>query len=236
MKNRVETDENRAALDADIQLVIFDCDGVLVDSEIISATVLVAELSQVGIALDVEQATERFLGRSFPAIAASLYRDFSIRLPDEFEDRYRTCLLTAFDSQLQPTPGIDRLLSQLSVAKCVATSSSVPRASRALAVTGLDRYFANALFTASEVRQGKPAPDLFLHAAERMGVPPSRCLVIEDSGPGLEAAKRAGMISLFYAGGSHMRGRNASWPGVSASLGRVESWDEVCERWSILLK
>ena len=161
MKHRVETDENHAALDAEIQLVIFDCDGVLVDSEIISATVLVAELSREGIALDVEQATERFLGRSFPAIAASLYRDFSIRLPDEFEDRYRTCLLTAFDGQLQPTPGIDRLLSELSVAKCVATSSSVPRASRALAVTGLDRYFANALFTESEVRQGKAAKRWF---------------------------------------------------------------------------
>ncbi len=123
----------------------------------------------------------------------------------------------------------------LAVAKCVATSSSPPRASRALALTRLDRFFAGGLFTASEVSQGKPAPDLFLHAASRMGVPPSQCLVVEDSAPGIEAARRAGMMSLAYAGGAHVRGLNGTRPALEGSLGRVDSWDAFREQYATLL-
>jgi len=208
-----------------VHLVIFDCDGVLVDSEVISATVLAEDLSDLGVAIDAEQAMRQFLGWSFPTIAAWLHREYSLLLPEDFEELYRTRLLAAFERQLRPTPGLDRLLPSLSVQTCVATSSSVARASRALALTGLDDFFAGRLFTASEVPHGKPAPDLFLHAASRMRVSPAKCLVIEDSAPGIEAAARAGMPSLLYTGGAHLRGLNVPPANFSGSLGRLDSWD-----------
>lgn len=216
-------------------LVIFDCDGVLIDSEVISARVLVELAAEAGIAFDAAHVREHFLGRSFPTVARSIRDSFGVPLPPDFEAAYRSRLLDRFETELRPTEGVLDLLARLSVPACVATSSSPQRAARSLAIAGLDRFLPR-VFTASLVPRGKPAPDLFLHAAAAMGARPDRCLVIEDSRPGILAARAAGMEVIFYAGGSHHRGAPAgldtdpptpifrSWPEIlSAHPGLVQA-------------
>lgn len=190
----------------DIDLVIFDCDGVLIDSELISARVLIAALARAGVSVDLDHFREHFLGRSFPTVAQQVREDFRIALPDDFEAGYRADLLAAFATELRPTPGVAGVLDRLAVRRCVATSSSPPRVARSLALTGLAGYFAADVFTASQVARGKPAPDLFWHVAARMAVAPDRCLVIEDSLTGIRAALAAGMRTLRYTGGAHLVG------------------------------
>ena len=186
-------------------LVIFDCDGVLIDSELLSGQVLIAEAALHGVPLTPAYVRDHFLGRSFPTVAQVIRERFAVTLPPDFEARYRASLLMLFESALKPTPGLTQLLDQLRLPTCVATSSSPQRVARSLAIAGLDRYFPR-VFTASQVARGKPAPDLFLFVADQMGVDPSRCLVIEDSRPGIAAAQAAGMPVLLYTGGSHMGG------------------------------
>ncbi|WP_210526831.1 HAD family hydrolase [Rubellimicrobium arenae] len=184
-------------------LVIFDCDGVLIDSEVISARVLVELAREAGVMFDEAYVRRNFLGRSFPTVARHIREVLGAALPADFEAAYRRRLLERFEVDLRPTTGVLDVLARLAVRACVATSSSPERAARSLAIAGLDRFFPR-VFTASEVPRGKPAPDLFLHAAQQMGVAPQACLVIEDSAPGLEAAQAAGMQVAFFAGASHL--------------------------------
>ncbi len=188
-------------------LIIFDCDGVLIDSEVLSADVLISELAAIGATIDRDYVRKHFLGRSFPTVARTISESFALTLPGDFEQRYRSRLLSLFETELRPTPGIANLLATLSVPSCVATSSSPPRVARSLAISGLAEHFGDRVFTASQVAKGKPAPDLFLFSADRMGADPARTLVIEDSGPGIAAARAAGMDVVVYTGGSHLRGR-----------------------------
>lgn len=197
---------------AKTDLVIFDCDGVLVDSEPISAAVLIDELAQLGVPISADYVRDHCLGRSFPTVAKAIRETFAVPLPEDFEQRYRRSLLARFETELRPTPGVEALLARLVPARCVATSSSPPRVTRSLEITGLAPLFGSNVFTASQVAQGKPAPDLFLFAAGRMGVAPGRTLVIEDSRPGVEAAISAGMAVMHFAGGGHMRGRAPDLP------------------------
>jgi HAD superfamily hydrolase (TIGR01509 family) len=188
-------------------LIIFDCDGVLIDSEVISAEVLIALARPLGLTLTVPYIRDHFVGRSFPTVARTIRTAFGLALPEDFEARYRAELLARFAAEVKVTPGLIPMLDRLRVRACVATSSSPARVARSLAVVGLTARFGPDVFTASEVLRGKPAPDLFLHAADRMGVAPARCLVIEDSRPGVAAAQAAGMAVLLYTGGSHMGGQ-----------------------------
>ncbi|MDF3607043.1 HAD family hydrolase [Paracoccus sp. DMF-8] len=188
------------------KLLVLDCDGVLIDSEIISARMLVAELANFGVSIDLGYVAQRFLGRSYPTVLAEIRRDFGIDLPPAFEDQYRERLLDAFRRELQVMPGVPQVLDALAIPFCVATSSSPRRAEFSLQQVGLWDRLRNLTFTASEVARGKPALDLFLHAASRMGVPPRDCLVIEDSLTGIRAARAAGMAVWRFTGGSHMRG------------------------------
>jgi len=192
---------------APINLVIFDCDGVLIDSEGLSAQVLIAALDALGVAVDFDYFCTNFVGRSFPTVAQDIRTTFAVTLPDRFEQDYRRDLLARFTEGLGPTPGVMAMLDRLRTRSCVATSSSPARVSHSLQIVGLTARFGADVFTASEVRQGKPAPDLFLHSARRMGADPARCLVIEDSLPGVEAALAAGMQVLRYTGGAHLAGR-----------------------------
>ena len=187
-------------------LVIFDCDGVLIDSELISARMLVEELALHGVSVDLAYVRRHFLGRSYPTVLRQIRHEFTLDLPDSFEADYRKRLLDAFERDLTIMPGVRDVLDAMVTPYCLATSSSPPRVSASLAIVGLTRYFSGRVFTASEVERGKPAPDLFLHAAARMGVPPARCLVIEDSDMGVQAGLAAGMQVWRFVGGSHMRG------------------------------
>lgn len=189
-----------------IQLVIFDCDGVVIDSEVISARVLIAHLATIGVFVDAAHVRTHFLGRSFPKVAVEVRTQYGVTLPDDFEAVYRATLLKAFETELKPMPGIVEVLNAVPVASCIATSSSPQRARRSLELTGLLPHFEGKVFTASEVANGKPAPDLFFHAAKQMGVAPENCLVIEDSIPGVKAAIAAGMRIWHFTGGSHLAG------------------------------
>lgn len=186
-------------------LIIFDCDGVLVDSELLSANVLMAMLRDVGLPITMDDFGSDFLGRSFATAAARTEARFGRKLPDGFQLQYRERLLAQMDKELRPMPGIEVVLNDLTVPYCLATSSSPLRLARSLSVTGLETFFIGRAFTASEVKNGKPAPDLHLHSAARMGADPRKCLVIEDSEMGILAARNAGMTVWQFSGGSHVR-------------------------------
>ncbi|WP_290687704.1 MULTISPECIES: HAD family hydrolase [unclassified Haematobacter] len=188
-------------------LIIFDCDGVLIDSETISrCCVLTEELAREGVFIDLPAFRRHFLGRSFPAVEAEVSRVWSRRLPADFRQRYLDRLLPRFAEELLAMEGAAEMLRDLAVPYCLATSSSPDRLRRSLATTGLDRFFDGRCFTVADVARGKPEPDLFLHAARAMGVAPASVVVLEDSEPGLTAAARAGMTGWQFTGGGHMSG------------------------------
>ncbi len=190
------------------ELVIFDCDGVLIDSELISAQTLITLLSDLGIDIDSAFVRQHFLGRSFPTVARFVDDRFAVKLPASFESDYRKQLLVNFETDLRLMNGVGSVLDQLCVPYCLATSSSPERTERALRLTGVFERFENRIFTASEVANGKPAPDLFLHAARRMEVLPEHCLIIEDSVVGVQAGLAAEMPIFRFTGGSHLAGLN----------------------------
>lgn len=195
-----------------IDLIIFDCDGVLIDSEIISARMLVDELAGLGVQIDLAYVARHFLGRSYPTVMATIRQDFGLDLPPEFEDQYRSRLMAAFETGLKIMPHVAGVIEALDLPFCVATSSSPRRAERSLAMVGLGHLAGARLFTASMVANGKPAPDLFLLCADRLGADPARCLVIEDSLTGVRAARAAGMPVWRFIGGSHLQGRALDEP------------------------
>ena len=194
-------------------LVIFDCDGVLIDSEIISAKMLVVELAKLGVVIDLDYVARHFLGRSYPTVMNQIRDEFGLDLPPAFEDDYRPRLLAAFATDLRIMPHVREVLAQLDLPYCVATSSSPRRAETSLRLVGLDALTGPALFTSTMVARGKPAPDLFLHAMAAMGVGnPARCLVIEDSLNGIRAARGAGMPVWRFTGGAHLADRVSEEP------------------------
>ncbi|BAL77973.1 HAD family hydrolase [Bradyrhizobium cosmicum] len=211
-------DQSRARPD----LIIFDCDGVLVDSELLSCRCLSEVLAEFGIMLSEEQALQLFLGRSTKAIEQH-YRELGQVVPDGFLPRLKSHVLETFARVLQPIPGIADVLSELRAPFCVASSSDIDRVSLSLDVTGLRAHFGDRLYTAQMVEHGKPAPDLFLYAAGKMGIQPPRTLVIEDSVSGVLAAKAAGMIVWGFVGGSHYRGRDGRATLSAAGADRVFS-------------
>ncbi|MFJ6509367.1 HAD family hydrolase [Streptomyces sp. NPDC091879] len=184
-----------------IELVIFDCDGVLVDSERIAARVQVTLGAELGWPLTEDEVVDRFIGRSHAAIreqvAARLGEDTAATWSERFEQLHRE----AVDSNLAPVEGLPEALDALTLPTCIASSGSHDKMRHTLGRTGLYERFAGRIFSATEVSHGKPAPDLFLHAARQMGVDPAACVVVEDSQPGVRAARAAGMRSFGYAGG-----------------------------------
>jgi len=188
-------------------LIIFDCDGVLVDSELLSCQCLSDELSEFGISLTLAQALELFLGRSTSAVMQH-YRELGQVVPVDFPVRLKSRVLATFREALHPIPDVETVLSDLRVPYCVASSSDLDRVALSLKVAGLAASFGGRIYTAQMVAHGKPAPDLFLYAADRMGAQPARTLVIEDSVSGVQAGKAAGMTVWGFVGGSHYRDRD----------------------------
>jgi HAD superfamily hydrolase (TIGR01509 family) len=195
-------------------LVIFDCDGVLVDSEMLSAQVLREQLAEIGIALSFEQFRAEFLGRSFASAAQNLKARTGCELPEHFARDYFIHLNALFATDLKPMSGVQHVLSALVADHCVASGSIPPRLDFSLKVCGLDQHFGHRVYSAALVKHAKPAPDLFLHAAKAHGVAPSRCLVLEDSEMGVRAALAAGMTVWHFAGGSHIKAGHRLPPGL----------------------
>lgn len=206
--------------------MIFDCDGVLIDSEAIAARCLVEAHREIGVEIDRDFVAEHYLGRSFPVVEKVVKRDFGVVLPEHFESRYRARLLEAYDSELRVMPGVVGVIEALGVPYSLATSSSPKRLAHSLSVVALDRYFEGRCVTASEVKRGKPAPDIYLHVAKRWNADPERCLVIEDSLVGVEAGLAAGMEVWRFVGGTHLSGISRDMPGNARWHRQFASFDE----------
>lgn len=182
-------------------LVIFDCDGVLVDSEPIAIRIDVEMFAEVGLTVSEQEVIDQFVGRSPEVLIRAVEEQLGHAPPEGWESRGERRLRQAFEAELKPVDGIREALARIALPVCVASSSPPERLRFKLELTGLYERFAGRMFSAVEVANGKPAPDLFLHAARRMGFEPGDCTVVEDSRYGVQAARAAGMDVLGYAGG-----------------------------------
>ncbi|MCP5025022.1 MAG: HAD family hydrolase [Actinomycetia bacterium] len=190
----------------DTQLVVFDCDGVLVDSEVIVAEHEAIRLTEAGFPLTFDDIAERFIGLSYTSMMTALHEQFGRPVPTALSESIQAEVLALFPERLQPVAGIAELIENLGLPRCVASSSNLDRIRLSLDVTGLSSFFdRDHVFSAQMVRRGKPAPDLFLHAAEHLDTGPAHCLVIEDSPHGVTAARAAGMEVVGFVGGGHAR-------------------------------
>jgi HAD superfamily hydrolase (TIGR01509 family) len=201
-------------------LIIFDCDGVLVDSELLSGQAVIDCLLKQGIKVDLDTVFDRLLGQS-PIAIAEYCAQRGRALPDDFYAQLQTRLRATFAAALKPIAGAARVLKYLRVPRCVASSSDLDRIEHSLRVCGLSSLVDGRLFSAEMVRRGKPAPDLFLHAAAEMGAAQGRTLVIEDSANGVRAGKAAGMTVWGFVGGSHYAGRDGQALLMAAGADRV---------------
>jgi HAD superfamily hydrolase (TIGR01509 family) len=183
-----------------VELVIFDCDGVLVDSERLAVQVESRLISSLGWELTPDDVLERFVGRSDAYMLGEIEAALGRSVP-EWSELYRDALFASFHEELTAVDGVAEAIDSLDCLTCVASSGTHDKMRLTLGLTGLYERFDGRIFSTTEVEHGKPAPDLFLHAAERMGVMPEGCVVVEDSRSGVEAARAAGMRSLGYAGG-----------------------------------
>jgi HAD superfamily hydrolase (TIGR01509 family) len=191
------------------ELVIFDCDGVLIDSERIAVKVDVEILGEVGWQLTEAEIIERFMGRSDAYMRGEIEAAIGRPLGEDWAAALRPRFRAAMEAELEPVEGIVDALDRITLPTCVASSSTHDHLQFALGLTGLLDRFDGRIFSATDVEHGKPAPDLFLHAAATLGVPPDRCAVVEDSRYGIEAARAAGMRAFGYAGGLTPRDRLA---------------------------
>jgi HAD superfamily hydrolase (TIGR01509 family) len=204
-----------------VDLVIFDCDGVLVDSEILACRCLAEALTAYRIPTSLDDVFDRFLGRSF-AFVERHYEDVrGETMPEAFRQDLWKRQLAAFGSSLNTMPHIREVLDNLEQPYCLASSSDAERIRLTLAVTRLDAYFGDRIYTAAMVANGKPAPDLFLFAAGKMGAAPQHTLVVEDSVTGVTAGKAAGMTVWGFTGGSHHSMRDGKAALLAAGADRV---------------
>jgi HAD superfamily hydrolase (TIGR01509 family) len=185
------------------QLIIFDCDGVLVDSEVISCRAHAETLTRHGYPITADQVLKRFLGVSDREARLTIEAELGCSLPDDFEAQMKQAALQRYADELGVIPHVGEAIAAIDLPKCVASSGTPEKIRHGLTCAGLYDQLAPHIFSATQVKRGKPAPDLFLFAAEQMSIPPAQCLVIEDSVPGVTGALAAGMTVLGFHGGSH---------------------------------
>jgi HAD superfamily hydrolase (TIGR01509 family) len=195
----------RQIKDRSVDLVIFDCDGVLVDSEVISCRAHAETLTRHGYPITADQVLERFLGVLDREARLIIESEINRKLPADFEAQVKQATLQFYAGDLRPISYIGDAIAAIDLPKCVASSGTPEKIHHGLTCAGLYELLAPHIFSAAQVERGKPAPDLFLFAAEQMRASPERCLVIEDSVPGIAGARAAGMTVLGFHGGSHCR-------------------------------
>jgi HAD superfamily hydrolase (TIGR01509 family) len=184
------------------QLVVFDCDGVLVDSEAISNPLLRDALAAHGLDMTLDEVIQTYVGRSMAAVVSISEELLGRKLPEDFLDVLQKKTFMAFEYNLKAVPGVEDLIRSLNnqnIKICVASSGSFEKMDVTLGITGLKKYFEGRIFSTLQVERGKPYPDLYLYAADQMGVEPANCLVIEDSVPGVQGAVAAGMEVIAYS-------------------------------------
>ncbi len=205
----------------DFDLVIFDCDGVVVDSELLSCGSLTDTFNRHGVGLGLDAVIDLFVGRSTAAVATYWRNELKQDLPADFLADYRGRVAAVFAERLEAMPLAGDVLAKLSRPYCLASSSDVDRIHLALSVTRLEHYFTGRIFSAAMVANGKPAPDLFLLAAAKMNQRPERALVVEDSVSGVRAGKAAAMTVWGFIGGSHCHGRDMAAQLTAAGADRI---------------
>lgn len=183
-----------------LELVIFDCDGVLVDSEELANQVLCQALNKLGVAISEQRSIALFRGRSLASCGKIIEQEFNVSVPESFWDQLQRLTFARFAEELTPIEGVEKLLAELQYPSCVASSGDFIKLAFSLTSTGLERFFSRRIYSAQQVKRGKPAPDLFLYAAARCGVSPAKACVIEDSRAGVEAALAAKMPVFWYRG------------------------------------
>jgi len=193
-----------------VDLVIFDCDGVLVDSERIALRVDAVVCAALGCAFTEAEMIEQFVGASLATFTAAIEARLGRDLAPDWHHEYGHLYKSALEAELTEIDGISAAIARITTPYCVASNGDRVDVERNLRTTGLHHLFAGRVFTAQDVARPKPAPDLFLHAAATMGVAPDRCAVVEDSPFGIEAAHAAGMLVFGYAGGLSSAERLAS--------------------------
>ncbi|NUT19135.1 MAG: HAD family hydrolase [Hamadaea sp.] len=182
------------------ELVIFDCDGVLVDSERIAVRLNIEMLAEYGYQATEADIVDHFVGKSLPTIQEKIAEWLGRPVP-EWPDLWMPRMTAAHDAELTAVDGIAEALDRIDLPVCVASSGRLEKTRHSLKLTGLSHHFGDRLFSSTMVERGKPFPDLFLHAARTLGVDPAGCVVVEDSEPGVRAARSAGMRCFAYAGG-----------------------------------
>lgn len=208
-------------------LVIFDCDGVLVDSELITNRIFVRMLNELGLTLSLSDMFEQFVGRSMPQCLAVVTELLGRPVPDNFVEEFQHRSAAALRSELKAVADIETVLAALRVPFCVASSGTHEKMRTTLGITGLLPQFAGRMYSVTEVARSKPHPDVFLHAASQQGVAPAACAVIEDTPTGVRAGVAAGMTvfgycaltpgpSLIAAGAHHTFGRMRDLPALLA--------------------
>lgn len=207
-------------------LIIFDLDGVLVDSELLSAELIISMAAELGADISLLHVKQNYIGRSFSKVITNLESEFDLLLPKNFERTYLDRLAVLFHERLQPTVGIHDILNAITCKFCIATSSPMERAVRSLKACRLTDYFVGTVFTASMVEKPKPAPDIFLFAAHTMGCDPAACLVIEDSEAGIKAGLAAGMTTARFVGGSHLKGGGSLQPMPDGLATTFDNWED----------
>ena len=212
------------SLNATVDLVIFDCDGVLVDSEVISCRAHAETLTRHGYTITSDQVLQRFLGRSMRQATLEIEAELGRSLPEDFHTQVYAEIFRSFAKSLEATPHVNEVLAAITRPVCVASSGPPEKISASLNRVGLYDRFAPHIYSAVQVRKGKPAPDLFLFAAEQMRTSPKRCLVIEDSVAGVTGARAAGMTVLGFHGGSHCPPGHA---GMLRTAGATATFDDM---------
>ncbi|MBR1145256.1 HAD family hydrolase [Bradyrhizobium sp. AUGA SZCCT0431] len=206
------------------QLIIFDCDGVLVDSEVISCRAHAETLTRHGYPITADQVLQRFLGVSDREARLTVEAELGCSLPDDFEAQMKQAALRRYADELGAIPHIGEAIAAIGLPKCVASSGTPEKIRHGLTCAGLYDVLAPNIFSATQVKRGKPAPDLFLFAAEQMNVPPAQCIVIEDSVPGITGSRAAGMTVLGFHGGSHCGAGHAE---LLRSAGAAVTFDDM---------
>ena len=181
------------------QLVIFDCDGVLVDSERITNTVFCTMLNELGLSVSLQDMFEKFVGLSMPQCVALITELLGRAPPEDFLPALKRRVGAALQAEVEPIEGVTDVLEALRIPCCVASSGDHAKIRLTLGATGLLKNFENRIFSVADVARPKPAPDVFLHAARTLGVEPSACVVVEDTPTGVRAGIAAGMRVFGFA-------------------------------------
>lgn len=210
-------------------LIIFDCDGVLVDSEVLAVKALKQVLDQAGVPAN-EAMIGRYFGMKQADILVRIAHETGVAIPPDVPKQIWPATRAWFERGLKAMPGVERFLVALGERpRCVASSSGVERIRLSLALTGLDRFFGDDIFSAQQVANGKPAPDLFLFAAENMLTTPDRAVVVEDSVYGVQGAGAAGMRAFGFLGGSHIEPGHGDQLMRAGAVAVETSWEGLAK-------